>query len=126
VLGRLLRRLFTLRSLRCGRAGCCASLVSSARPNRGQHAIRPNSLPIDQSYFQAQYDRSIACPVPPGFSYQNGTLAPISYAVGDTFVYKGKTRTVSQGVLDAQNNALSVQSLFNNQTWQKAKTGCHQ
>jgi hypothetical protein len=63
--------------------------------------------------------------VPPGFDYQNGVLTPISYEVGDTFTYNGKTRTVTQGVLDGQQNALAVQNIFNNQSWLNAKKGCH-
>ncbi len=104
-------------------------------------AILNNDLNAAQSYLQslgvsnrsnsdlitlAYYLYNHGSNVPPGFDYENGTLTPISYSVGDTFVYKGKTRTVTQGVLDGQNNALSVQNIFNNQTWQKAKTGCHQ
>lgn len=39
--------------------------------------------------------------------------------------YNGKTRTVTQGVLDGQQNALAVQNIFNNQSWLNATKGCH-
>ena len=63
--------------------------------------------------------------VPPGFDYENGVLTPISYEVGDTFTNNGKTRTVTQGVLDGQQNALAVQNILNNQSWLNATKGCH-
>jgi hypothetical protein len=59
------------------------------------------------------------------FRFRVGALTPISYVVGDTFMYNGKTRTVTQGVLDGQQNALAVQDIFNNQSWLNTKKGCH-
>lgn len=73
----------------------------------------------------AYYTYNHGSNVPPGFDYQNGVLTPISYEVGDTFMYNGKTRTVTPGSAGRQQNALAVQNIFNNQRWLNAKKGCH-
>jgi hypothetical protein len=80
-----------------------------------------NSDLVTVTYYRYNHGSNVA----PGFDYQNGVLTPISYEVGDTFMYNGKARTVTQGVLDGQQNALAVQDVFNNQRWLNAKKGCH-
>jgi hypothetical protein len=64
---------------------------------------------------QAYYIYNHGSNKPPGFDYVNGVLEPIDYS---------NDSTVSQGAKDAQNNALSVQRIFNNQSWTTGKTGC--
>ncbi len=64
---------------------------------------------------QAYYIYNHGSNKPPGFNYVNGVLQPIDYS---------NDSTVSQGAKDAQNNALSVQSIFSNQSWTTGKTGC--
>ncbi len=64
---------------------------------------------------QAYYIYNHGSNKPPGFNYVNGVLEPVDYS---------NDSTVSQGAKDAQNNALSVQRIFNNQSWTTGKTGC--
>jgi hypothetical protein len=65
---------------------------------------------------------------PPGHEVVliDGNAQPMDEEGIARYVREQNIGTVTQGVLDGQNNALSVQNIFNNQTWQKAKTGCHQ
>jgi hypothetical protein len=74
---------------------------------------------------EAYYIYNHGSNLPPGFAYSDGTLIPVDYYKGETyFDSKGKKHTVSQGALDAQNNALHVQKIFNNQSWMTGKRGC--
>ena len=65
---------------------------------------------------------------PPGHEVVliDGNAQPMDEEGIARYVREQNIGTVTQGVLDGQTNALSVQNIFNNQTWQKAKTGCHQ
>ncbi|MGH9738249.1 MAG: hypothetical protein ACRD4X_06630 [Candidatus Acidiferrales bacterium] len=87
----------------------------------GLHPNPSSSDLIAEAYYIYNHGSN----VPPGFAYDaNGKLTAIPYEAGDTFTYKGKTRTVTEGVLDAQSNALAVQNIFDNQTWVNGQKGC--
>jgi hypothetical protein len=54
---------------------------------------RPVLLKVDRNVLLSEdshYLYNHGSNVPPGFDYQNGVLTPISYEVGDTFMYNGK------------------------------------
>jgi hypothetical protein len=109
-------------NIEIGAAILNTDLVAAQKYLSGLGYDPSNSDLITEGYYLYNHGSNL----PPGFIYDsNGNLIAAPYDLGQAYKDSaGNNHKVNQGALDAQNNALKVQKIYNNQSWLTRKRGC--